>query len=119
MKKETRQTVYEKYDGHCAYCGIKMKIKEMQVDHLVSKLIFSLKSNFIYTDKELNDINNLMPSCRVCNKWKSCYSVEQFRFEIQEQLKRLNEYSSNFRLAKKYGLVEEKSQSILFYFEKQ
>jgi hypothetical protein len=72
-----------------------------------------------YTDKELNDIENLMPSCRVCNKWKSCHSVEQFRFEIEEQLARLNEYSSNFRLAKKYGLVEEKQQSILFYFEKQ
>jgi hypothetical protein len=55
----------------------------------------------------------------VCNKWKSCHSLEVFRFEIQQQLKRLNEYSSNFRLAKKYGLVEEKQQSILFYFEKQ
>jgi hypothetical protein len=72
-----------------------------------------------YTDKYLNDISNLMPSCRVCNKWKSCHSLEAFRFEIQEQLKRLNEYSSNFRLAKKYGLVEEKPQSILFYFENQ
>ena len=117
MNKETRKFIHEKYNGHCAYCGKKITIKEMQVDHLVSKLIFSLKSNFIYTDKELNDIDNLMPSCRVCNKWKSCHSVEQFRFEIESQLDRLNEYSSNFRLAKKYGLVEEKQQSILFYFE--
>jgi 5-methylcytosine-specific restriction endonuclease McrA len=119
MKKEIRQIVYEKYDGHCAYCGIKMKIKEMQVDHLVSQFHFKFNMAEKYTDKELNDINNLIPSCRVCNKWKSCHSLEAFRFEIQEQLKRLNEYSSNFRLAKKYGLVEEKPQSILFYFENQ
>jgi 5-methylcytosine-specific restriction endonuclease McrA len=96
-----------------------MKIKEMQVDHLVSQFHFKFKMAEKYTDNELNDINNLMPSCRVCNKWKSCHSLEAFRFEIKEQLKRLNEYSSNFRLAKKYGLVEEKPQSILFYFEKQ
>jgi len=119
MNKETRKFIHEKYNGHCAYCGIKMTIKEMQVDHLVSQFHFKFKMAEKYTDKELNDIENLMPSCRVCNKWKSCHSVEHFRFEIQEQLKRLNEYSSNFRLAKKYGLVEEKPQSILFYFENQ
>ena len=120
MKKEIRQTVYEKYDKRCAYCGCYLfYIKDMQVDHLVSKFHFKFKMAKKYTDKELNDIENLMPSCRVCNKWKSCHSVEQFRFEIQEQLKRLNEYSSNYRLAKKYGLVEEKQQSIIFYFENQ
>jgi predicted restriction endonuclease len=119
MKKEIRQTVYEKYDGHCAYCGCYLNFKDMQVDHLVSQFHFKFNMAEKYTDKELNDIENLMPSCRVCNKWKSCHSVEQFRFEIEEQLARLNEYSSNFRLAKKYGLVEEKQQSILFYFEKQ
>jgi predicted restriction endonuclease len=35
MNKETRKFIHEKYNGHCAYCGIKMTIKEMQVDHLV------------------------------------------------------------------------------------
>lgn len=117
MNKETRKFIHEKYNGHCAYCGIKMTIKEMQVDHLFSKLIFSLKSNFIYTDKELNDIDNLMPSCRVCNKWKSCHSLEAFRNEIKEQIHRLNSYSSNYRFAKKYYLVHESPREIVFYFE--
>jgi predicted restriction endonuclease len=119
MKKEIRQTIYEKYNGHCAYCGCYLNFKDMQVDHFISQFHFKFKMAEKYTDKELDDINNLMPSCRVCNKWKSCHSVEQFRFEIEEQLARLNEYSSNFRFAKKYGLVEEKPQSILFYFENQ
>lgn len=117
MKKEIRQLVYEKYDGHCSYCGCVMDIKEMQVDHFISKLTLKLKSNYIYTTKELNDIDNLMPSCRVCNKWKSAHSLEQFRKEIGEQLRRLNEYSSNYRFAKKYNLVEETPQDIVFYFE--
>jgi 5-methylcytosine-specific restriction endonuclease McrA len=117
MKKETRQLVYEKYDGHCAYCGCVMDIKEMQVDHFISKLTLKLKSNYIYTLKEINDIDNLMPSCRVCNKWKSSHSLEQFRKEIGEQLRRLNEYSSNYRFARKYNLVEETPHNIVFYFE--
>ena len=119
MKKETRQLVYEKYNGHCSYCGCVIDIKEMQVDHFISKLTLKLKSNYIYTTKELNDIDNLMPSCRVCNKWKSAHSLEQFRKEIGEQLRRLNEYSSNYRFAKKYNLVEETPHDIVFYFEQK
>ena len=42
MKKETRQLVYEKYNGHCAYCGCSIDIKEMQVDHFISKLTLKL-----------------------------------------------------------------------------
>jgi 5-methylcytosine-specific restriction endonuclease McrA len=117
MNKETRKFIHEKYNGHCAYCAIKMTIKEMQVDHLVPKYHYSLCSARIYTDNDLNDINNLMPSCRVCNKWKSAHSLEAFRNEIKEQIHRLNEYSSNYRFAKKYNLVQETPREIVFYFE--
>ena len=65
----------------------------------------------------MNDISNLLPTCRVCNKWKSSHSVEQFRKEIEEQIKRLNEYNSNFRFAKKYNLIQETPHKIVFYFE--
>ena len=37
MKKEERKIVYDKYNGHCAYCGKKIDYKEMQVDHLIPK----------------------------------------------------------------------------------
>jgi hypothetical protein len=94
-----------------------MTIKEMQVDHLVSQFHFKFKMAEKYTDKELNDIDNLMPSCRVCNKWKSAHSLEAFRNEIKEQIHRLNSYSSNYRFAKKYYLVHESPREIVFYFE--
>lgn len=42
---------------------------------------------------------------------------ELFRTELLEQTKRLNDYSSNYRIAKKYGLVKETGYGIEFYFE--
>ena len=37
FSKKTREEVYKKYDGHCAYCGKKIEIKDMQIDHMYSK----------------------------------------------------------------------------------
>ena len=82
--KINRQEVYDKCYGHCGYCGCEITFKEMQVDHIVSQFHFKLKLQEKYTNKEMNDISNLLPTCRVCNKWKSSHSLEQFRKEIGE-----------------------------------
>ena len=37
FSKKTREEVYKKYDGHCAYCGKEIEIKEMQIDHMHPK----------------------------------------------------------------------------------
>ena len=29
FSKKTREEVYKKYDGHCAYCGKEIEIKEI------------------------------------------------------------------------------------------
>lgn len=34
--KEERKRIYQKYKGHCAYCGCKIRIEEMQIDHIVA-----------------------------------------------------------------------------------
>lgn len=132
--KKKRQTVYEKYDGHCAYCGEQIAIKDMQIDHIIPQLnwIWIFKNlingstahhipyflNHLTID-DLHHIDNLNPACRVCNKWKSTYHIELFRSELQEQTKRLKLRSSNYRIAMKYGLIEEKNIKTEFYFEKQ
>lgn len=36
IPKQVRQQVYDKCNGHCAYCGCKLDIKDMQVDHIES-----------------------------------------------------------------------------------
>lgn len=37
MKKIDRKKVFDKYNGHCAYCGRQIEYKDMQVDHITSK----------------------------------------------------------------------------------
>lgn len=36
IPKQIRQKVYEKHNGHCAYCGCELEYKDMQVDHIDS-----------------------------------------------------------------------------------
>jgi len=35
MKKINRELVHSKFGGRCAYCGVEITIKQMQVDHIV------------------------------------------------------------------------------------
>lgn len=128
LNSKTREAVYEKYDAHCSYCGEEMKsIKEMQVDHCIpqSEFLMHIINNFRIpphlshlTEKDVNHIDNLMPACRICNKWKSWYDLEQFRKEIEAQIERLNSYNSNYRFAKRYDLLVEVNKPVVFYFEK-
>lgn len=98
--------VYEKYNRHCAYCGCKLEYKDMQVDHVIS----------VYGKDGSNDINNLMPSCRMCNFYKSTFPVEVFRKRLETLHERLRK-PFIYRLALKYGLIQENQKHIKFYFE--
>lgn len=74
LTKQQRQKVYNKYNGHCAYCGCELEYKDMQVDHLIPLNDW----NNSYTDEELWSMDNLMPSCRLCNHYKRSYTLEHF-----------------------------------------
>nr|MCR5715498.1 HNH endonuclease [Lachnospiraceae bacterium] len=79
LTKKERMAVYEKYDGHCAYCGCKLEYRQMQVDHLESVC----KAKFREELRErLNDIDNFMPACRACNYYKKAASIEGFRKKL-------------------------------------
>lgn len=105
ISKALRHTVYKKYGGRCAYCGNDIEYDAMQVDHLYS----------VYRGGT-NDIGNLMPSCRMCNFYKNTYTLEEFRRQLGLLKGRL-EKDFTYRLALKYGLIEEKEVDIHFYFE--
>lgn len=126
--KINRETVYSKCNGKCGYCGESITIKEMQVDHIISQRNFwgdvmnkIRVPTFLkhLTIDDVNHIDNLMPACRYCNKWKDTFTVEDFRNEIMAQVERANKYSSNYRMAKRYGLVTESvyEKPLNFYFE--
>lgn len=131
MKKEIREIVYKKLKGCCAYCGNKILYRTMQVDHMIPQSNYKYDTandrikdiripNFLkhLTEGDVNHIDNLYPSCRKCNNFKSSFTLELFRSELQSQLERARKTSSNYRRALQYNQVKETSQPIVFHFEK-
>lgn len=106
VSKEIRQLVYNKCNGHCAYCGCELEYKDMQVDHIVA-----------VGRGGSNDIDNLLPSCRQCNYDKHKKTIEGFRKRISKELYKSLERVFVYKLAKKYKLIEEKPRTVKFYFE--
>jgi 5-methylcytosine-specific restriction endonuclease McrA len=119
--KIDRQQVYGKCDGHCAYCGIEITLKQMQVDHIQPHwhTFTEQQASQANIVKGSHDLDNLNPSCARCNKWKSTYSVEHFRKVVETSLERLERDTPNFRLARDYGLIEVIEKRVIFYFERK
>jgi hypothetical protein len=46
-------------------------------------------------------------------------SLEGFRNAIYEFVKNLNQNSVQYKIAKRYGLITETENAVVFYFEKQ
>lgn len=113
IPKQVRQQVYNKYYGHCAYCGCTLDIKDMQVDHLESVYSASMQQ------KEVNDtLDNYMPSCRACNFYKGTMTLKQFRSHLLNTLQDTCRASFQVKLAMKYGMLNYKPWDGEFYFEK-
>ena len=105
--KIDRKAVWQKYGGRCAYCGCEITIKEMQVDHVKPKRIGGS-----------NDMDNLNPSCRLCNHYKRAMSLEEFRtWALGGLVSRLRKIYI-VRVAEKYGIITINNYDKKFYFEK-
>lgn len=113
FSKKTRQAVFDRYRGHCAYCGCKFtSIREMQIDHIKSRLVSRFRGEPVD-----DSIANLMPACRQCNFYKSAKGIEGFRKALRDTLSRTCRQSFQVRLAMKYGMLEYKDWNGEFYFE--
>ncbi len=120
VKKSDRVLVWNKYNQRCAYCGTKLEYKQLQVDHIDPFLHNDSEDSAIKygLTKGKHEIENFNPSCARCNRWKSTFTLEQFRDEIQQQLSRLRLRSSNYRMALDFGMIVEDEKPVVFYFEK-
>ena len=107
LTKQERLDIYNKYNGRCGYCGEKINIKDMQVDHIVALRVGG-------TDT----LDNMICSCRSCNHYKSTYTLEKFEKQLQEIPNRLIRDSAIFRIDLKYRLIEIKDKKVEFYFKK-
>lgn len=67
--------------------------------------------------KEMYDESNLLPACRQCNFYKSTFTIEQFRQRLKDVMMPNLQKDFRYRLAVKYGLIEEADKSIIFYYE--
>lgn len=114
ISKKTREAVYAKYGGHCAYCGKKLEYKEFQLDHFIPKQREQFKR---YTEEQLECFENYMPSCRRCNLYKRAHTIEYFRDMIETIPKKLFRDSYIYKVGLDYGLVEAHEHKVKFYFE--
>ena len=114
ISKKTREAVYNKYSGHCAYCGKELELKGWQLDHLIPYQRERWKK---YTEEEIECFENYMPACRRCNHYKRAHSLEVFRRYIKEIPRKLKETNYIYKVGLDYGLIEEHNWDGLFYFE--
>ena len=123
LTKKQRQIVHDKYGGRCAYCGCELP-KRWHADHIEpvqrrrvwdKRQAKWLPAGVEHPDRE--KVDNYNPSCPSCNIIKSSHKLEFFREIIGNFINSLNEYSVQYKFAKKYGLVEETGKEVKFYFE--
>ena len=115
LTKAQRKALHDKYKGHCAYCGCELH-DIWHADHL--KPIVR-NGNETCLSPENDTIENMMPSCPSCNMIKNSFTLEQFRENIQNFVRSLNNYDVQYKFAKKFGLIEETGKSVKFYFERK
>lgn len=104
ISEKQRKKVYEKYNGHCAYCGCLLDYSELQVDHFAPVYLFG----------DNIQEHNLMPACRACNKYKSAKTITAFRRTLKEALNN-PKTSTDFIIRVKYR--DQDTNNIKFYYE--
>jgi hypothetical protein len=114
IPKKTREAVYNKYDGHCAYCSKKIEYKDFQLDHLIPRQREHFKK---YTEEEIECFENYMPSCRRCNHYKRAQTLKCFRQMIEEIPAKLFRDNYIYKVGLDYGLIESHEHKVKFYFE--
>nr|DAQ85338.1 MAG TPA: RECOMBINATION ENDONUCLEASE VII [Caudoviricetes sp.] len=110
LSKQERLQVYEKCNGHCAYCGCELPLKDMQVDHIIPLALIN--------DDKSETFLNYLPACRSCNHYKSAMSLETFRCMIERMPDVLMRDSVTYKNAVRFGLVIPTPHKVEFYFEK-
>ena len=125
ISKAIRQMVYDKYNGHCAYCGKGIAMKDMQIDHITPVMwaVYGTKKQRESIEQmvatgTMDSIDNDMPACRSCNYYKGMGDIESLRNRILTQLDHTCCSSFQVRLAMQYGMIEYKPWDGKFYFER-
>lgn len=74
IRKSKRQSIFNKFDYHCAYCGGFLTATSETLDHFIP---ISKGGN--------NEFDNLLPACRWCNVEKTNLDIEEFRLIVEKR----------------------------------
>lgn len=126
LYKLTKEMLYAKCDGHCAFCGD-------ELGDLWCIWNIEPRETVITRQKEIilgNDsYENKLPACKSCNGARIYHShdkkvrigIEEFRRAIAQDFEFLRDKSMNrglYQRALRYGLIQETNNPIVFYFER-
>ena len=100
---QERKEIYDMYDGHCAYCGYKIRYDEMVIDHILP-----------ISKGGSNKIENLFPSCGDCNAYKYNLTLGEFRVKVNMIY---DDNDFKYRMIEKYRDIIPKHERT-FYFER-
>lgn len=110
VNKKTRELIYNKYNGKCAYCGVDL-VNGWNVDH-INPVVFG----------GTNDLENLNPSCRHCNNYKCHCDLEAYRKQLHKMLNQKVEYlfksKTKMQVSINMGCIKQTQWDGLFYFER-
>lgn len=109
-----RKAIWDKSNGHCWYCGCELREKGWHADHFYP-VIRAWDGTMNIPERDTQE--NKVPACASCNIMKSSTSIESFRRLIGGFIKSLNRDSTQYKVAKRYGLIEEKPIEVKFWFE--
>lgn len=109
IPKSVRKQVYQKCNGHCAYCGCELKYKDMQVDNVIPLNGWS--------EQGTDTVDNMLPACRSCNHYKSRFTLEGFRKMVEAMPDTLMRDSTTYKNAVRFGLIIPNKKPVVFYFE--
>lgn len=134
ITKSQREEIRQKYGGRCAYCGCELE-QRFHVDHKWPvqrnyeyvrdengriEIAFNGKAKMRFTglaNEQWDTIENMMPACPSCNTIKGSNSLERFREIIAGFITSLNRDSTQYKFAKRYGLIRETGIEVKFYYE--
>ena len=112
---QKRREIWNKSSGKCWYCGCDLPEKGWHADHFKPIRRNWWENSCLNPENE--NVKNKVPTCASCNIQKGSLSVEQFREKIEGFVNSLNQYHTQYSVAKRYGLVQEVKGTVRFWFE--
>ena len=71
LSAKERNDFYKMYGGRCAYCGVKITFRGMQIDHKIPLAINGEDTK-----------ENMLPACRTCRRIKGTSDIVYLRKTI-------------------------------------